>query len=95
MWARQRASAPGTQPVATTPGVTATSRTTIPVFGLTCGGGGALTAERALARVRGVVRAYVNPATEMAYVQFDSAICGEQQLLQALRDHGFNTANQR
>ncbi|MHB1131596.1 MAG: hypothetical protein ACYC4L_04330 [Chloroflexota bacterium] len=48
-------------------------RVVLPVHGLSCGGGGALTAERALAHVPGVLRAYVNPATEMAYVEYDSA----------------------
>jgi copper chaperone CopZ len=92
MWGRHRAATPSQQPTASRAAVGATARITIPVFGLTCGGGGALTAERALARVPGVVRAYVNPATEMAYVQFDPAVCGEEKLLEALRDHGFSNA---
>ncbi|MHB1005978.1 MAG: heavy-metal-associated domain-containing protein [Chloroflexota bacterium] len=49
------------------------ARVVLPVHGLSCGGGGALTAERAIARTPGVLRAYVNPATEMAYVEYDPA----------------------
>ncbi len=41
------------------------------IYGLTCGGGGALTLERALGRLAGVIRVYVNPATEMAYIEYD------------------------
>lgn len=43
----------------------------LPVYRLSCGGGGALTLERQLAKTPGVIRAYVNPTTEMAYVDYD------------------------
>ena len=46
------------------------TRVTLPIAGLTCGGGGALSVERALQALPGVIRAYVNPATEMAYVEY-------------------------
>jgi cation transport ATPase len=49
----------------------ATQRTTVPIYNLSCAGGGALVVERTLARTPGVARVYVNPATEMAYVEFD------------------------
>lgn len=45
----------------------------LPVYRLGCGGGGALTVERQLAKTPGVIRVYVNPATEMAYVDYDPA----------------------
>ena len=61
---------------------------TIPIEDLTCGGGGSLTAERALSRVRGVSYVYVNPATEMAYVRFDPNQCSSKELLEALRKCG-------
>jgi copper chaperone CopZ len=48
-------------------------RATLPIVGFACGGGGALTIERLLERQPGVVRAYVNPATEMAYVEYDGS----------------------
>src|SRR5689334_21661802 len=50
-------------------------RVTLAVEGLSCGGGGALAAERALAQLPGVVRVYVNAATEMAYVEYTPALC--------------------
>lgn len=49
----------------------ATQHVDLPVYRLGCGGGGALTVERQLAKTRGVTRVYVNPATEMAYVDYD------------------------
>lgn len=48
-----------------------TQRITIPIYDLSCGGGGVLIIERALARTPGVVHVYVNPATEMAYIEYD------------------------
>ena len=49
-------------------------RITLAIYGLACGGGGALTVERSLARTAGVLRAYVNPLTEIAYVEYDPAM---------------------
>jgi Cu+-exporting ATPase len=45
----------------------------IPVYGLGCGGAGATTIERELAATDGVLRAYVNPATETASIDYDPA----------------------
>lgn len=66
-----------------------TVRLTIPIYGLSCGGGGALTVERALAKLPGVVRAYVNPAMEMAYVECDPARLDKRQLDAAVEGVGF------
>jgi copper chaperone CopZ len=63
-------------------------RLTFEIDGLTCGGGGALTAERALARLPGVSRVYVNPLTEMAYVEIDPDAASEQQLVATVADLG-------
>ena len=49
-------------------------RVTLEIYGLGCGGGGALAVERALIRIHGVAHAYANPATETAYVQYDPAL---------------------
>ena len=56
-------------------------RLTFEIDGLTCSGGGALTAERALARLPGVVWVHVNPITEMAYLEIDPARVSEDQLV--------------
>ena len=64
-------------------------RVTLPIFGLACGGGGALTIERCLVRTPGVRRAYVNPLTEMAYVEYDPSIVDPEQLCDAIRRVGF------
>ena len=63
-------------------------RVTVPIYGLACGGGGALTAERSLAKVPGVKRAYVNPLTEMAYVEYDPVITDQAALIAALESAG-------
>lgn len=65
------------------------ARLTMAIYGLTCGGGGALTIERALARLAGVMRVYVNPATEIAYVEYDPARVSWEQLAAAVEATGF------
>ena len=65
-------------------------RVTLAVIGLGCGGGGALTVERALARLPGVRLAYVNAATEMAYVEYDLDRTDPWQLGAAVRRVGFD-----
>jgi copper chaperone CopZ len=64
-------------------------RVTLSIYGLGCGGGGALTVERCLARIPGVLRAYVNPLTEMAYVEYDPSLVGPGQLSDAIERTGF------
>ena len=61
----------------------------IPVYGLGCGGGGATSIERELARQPGVLRIYVNPATEMAYVDYDPATTDPLRLAQAIERTGY------
>lgn len=75
--------------------VSESERVTIPISGFACGGGGALTAERALARLPGVIRVYVNPATEMAYVEFDPALATPDQLVGAIDGVGFRAGQVR
>ena len=65
------------------------ARVTLEIFGLGCGGGGALTVERQLTRVPGVVRAYVNPATETAYVEYEVAQVEPDQFVAAVERVGF------
>ena len=66
-----------------------TQRVTLPIYGLACGGGGSLTVERALERVPGVVRVYVNPATEMAYVECEPEMTNTRPLSAAVEGVGF------
>lgn len=63
-------------------------RVAIPLYGLGCGGGGVLTVERALHRVAGVRNAYANPATEMAYVEYDPDLCSPARLVIAINGTG-------
>jgi Cu+-exporting ATPase len=70
-----------------------TQRVTLEIIGLGCGGGGSLSVERTLTRLHGVVRAYANPATETAYVEYDPAIVGPAELVRAVERAGFRAAD--
>lgn len=63
---------------------------TLPIEDLGCAGSGAIIVERALAKVPGVLRVYVNPATEMAYVRFDADRCDATALRMAIERAGFH-----
>ena len=66
-------------------------RAILPILGLTCGGGGALSIEQVLQRSPGVIRAYVNPATEMAYIEYDPAQMDLVALQKAIDSVGYRT----
>ena len=61
----------------------------IPIYGLGCGGAGAATIERELAATDGVLRVYVNPATETAYIEYDPADCDPGALAKAVEKAGY------
>ena len=61
----------------------------IPVYDLGCGGAGARTIERELAATDGVLRAYVNPATETAYIDYDPAEVDPWTLARAVERAGY------
>lgn len=61
----------------------------IPVYGLGCGGAGARTIERELARSEGVRRVYVNPAIETAYVDYDRTETGPSVLVEVIERAGY------
>ena len=60
---------------------------TLPVNALGCSG--ATTLEKVLRDVPGVLRVYVNPVTEMAYVEYDGDRCEERVLETALEREGY------
>lgn len=66
-----------------------TRRVTVFIYELGCGGGGALTVERTLAKIPGVVQVYVNPATETAYIEYDPAVVDVDGLIAAVESVGF------
>lgn len=68
---------------------------TVAITGLGCGGGGCLIVERAIARVPGVRRVYVNPATEMAYVDYDPQVMDRAQLITAVERTGLHAVDLR
>lgn len=61
----------------------------IPVYGLGCGGAEATSIERVLAATDGVLRAYVNPATETVYVGYDPAETDASELARAIERAGY------
>lgn len=61
----------------------------IPVYGLDCTVGAARMIERELAATDGVLRAYVNPATETAYIDFDPAEVDVPSLARAIERAGY------
>jgi len=61
------------------------ARVTLPLANLMRGGGDAITVERALGEVPGVVHAYVNPSTEMAYIEYDPERTGVDSLKRAVQ----------
>lgn len=61
----------------------------IPIVGLRCGDNLAL--ERHLGRIPGVLRVYVNPATEMAYIEYRDADVTDAELLKIMKDYGYAT----
>lgn len=67
----------------------AIARLTMPVSGFGCGGDGTRAIERALAKLPGVVRVSVNPATEMAYIECDAQL-HPARLVEAVRALGFD-----
>ncbi|MBI2939228.1 MAG: heavy-metal-associated domain-containing protein [Chloroflexi bacterium] len=69
-----------------------TKRLIFAIEGLGCGGGGALTVERALTRTAGVARTYVSPATEMAYVEYDPTTTSPDRLVAAVEGVGFRVS---
>lgn len=64
-------------------------RIELPIRDLACGGGDALAVERALLDLPGVVSAYVNPVTEIAYVDYDPSLCQAGRLVDAIEAAGF------
>ncbi len=64
-------------------------RVTMAIYGLTCWGGGSLAVEQVIMQVEGVRTAYVNPVTEMAYVEYDPLRCTPEQLTAAVEQSGF------
>lgn len=61
----------------------------IPIYGLGCGGAGVTMIERVLAATNGVVRVYVNPSTETAYVDYDPSETDPWSLARAIEKAGY------
>ena len=66
-----------------------TRRVTLPIYQLSCPGSDPALIEQSLMRESGVRHVYVNPATEMAYAEYDPCTCSEGRLTRALDDAGY------
>ena len=64
-------------------------QTTVPLQPRGCLGAGRAAVERALCDTPGVLRAAVNPVTEMAYIEFDPAQCDAQVIEAVIRQTGY------
>lgn len=67
-----------------------TIHVTMPIEGLGCWGSGALIVERAMATAPGVVQVYVNPVTEMAYIEYDVTATDPRHLAAVIEHAGFH-----
>ena len=63
-------------------------RVVLPIYGLDCAGAAAAI-ERALASTGGVLRAYVNPATETAFMDYDAGRTDPWLLTLAVEKAGY------
>ncbi len=63
---------------------------TVPILGLSCGGGGALSLEHRLEKMDGIVTVWVNPATETAYVTLDPERILMRDVVQAIEKCGYH-----
>ncbi len=64
----------------------------LPVFDLSCGGGGSRLVEHVIRKLPGVVDVYVNPATEMAYVEYDPSGLTPERIGEAIAEAGYKTS---
>ena len=69
------------------------NRTALPLSSAVCGGE-YLTVERLLLGVPGVGTALVNPASEMAYVEYDPGLTDPDALFAVLKQAGFTPAGE-
>ena len=65
--------------------------TTVMLENSECAGSAAHSVEKALGDVPGVLRAYVNPVTEAAYVEYDADRCTEADLTGAVQSVSIHT----
>jgi copper chaperone CopZ len=69
-----------------------TSRTALPVSSRVCGGEFQII-ERILSDIEGVIAASMNPASEMAYVEYDPTRTDPEALFAVLKCSGFAPAD--
>lgn len=72
-----------------------TKHVTMVINGLGCWGSGALIVERAIEKTPGVIRVYMNPATEMVYITYDPDHTDPALLQAAVERAGFGTSQIR
>jgi copper chaperone CopZ len=65
-------------------------RVVLPIL-MACAGGDASTVERLIGKLPGVLHAYVNPATENAYIDYDPACVTPAAIADRIRELGYQT----
>jgi len=68
------------------------TRLTLPLAGLACAAGEAQTIEHVLWDAPGVASAYLNPANDTAYIEYDPGLTDPVRVISALRGAGFRRA---
>ncbi len=66
-----------------------THRLSMPVYDLGCGGAGARIVERELALIHGVLRVYVNPATETVHIEYEPGQTDPYTIARAVERAGY------
>ncbi len=70
-----------------------TTRIALAVSDLTCGDVPRL--ERVLCQIPGIIRVYINPLTEMAYIEYDAGIVTADELATAAHRAGYELSDAR
>jgi hypothetical protein len=68
-----------------------TQRATIQIRDPVCAGAGTSAIQSALMRIPGVLDAYVNPLTDIAYIDYDPTRCTPAELTKALAAEGLRS----
>ncbi len=68
------------------------TKVALPILGLSCGAGGSLLIEHVIKELPGVLEAYVNPATDTTYVEYDPVALRPAQVATAIRKTGYRTS---
>ncbi len=61
----------------------------ISIIGLNCSSSDSLIVEKIIRKQAGVLKVYVNPVTEICYIEYDPVVTSEKQLQAIVKGAGF------